>query len=87
MSSTDTSQQSDIAKMKTEPDGSFKRAASTFRSTIVKGGEFEPEMGWQPFSIHVVCSIFTVTDPQAGIISTFPTLVVSVSNQFITAER
>jgi hypothetical protein len=41
----DVSHQSDISKMKTEHDGSFKRAASSFRSTIVKGGDFEPVDG------------------------------------------
>ena len=31
--------------MKTEPDGSFKRADATFRNTIRKGSRFEPEHG------------------------------------------
>ncbi|EGO03856.1 hypothetical protein SERLA73DRAFT_130409 [Serpula lacrymans var. lacrymans S7.3] len=39
----DTSHQSDIAKLKTEADGSFKRAASVFRHFIEKGGKFEAE--------------------------------------------
>ncbi|KAF9460029.1 glutathione S-transferase [Collybia nuda] len=38
----DVTLQSDITKMKTEPDGSFKRAAASFRDTIEKGGKFEP---------------------------------------------
>ena len=29
----------------TEADGSFKRKPSTFRSTIERGGKFEPEKG------------------------------------------
>jgi glutathionyl-hydroquinone reductase len=41
----DSSLQSDIAKRKYEPDGSFKRPASVFRSFIEKGGNFEPEKG------------------------------------------
>lgn len=41
----DVTHQSDIAKMKTEPDGSFKRAAAAFRNTVEKGGKFEPEPG------------------------------------------
>jgi hypothetical protein len=45
MSTTDTTLQSDIGKMKTEPDGSFKRLDSSFRNTIEKGGKFEPATG------------------------------------------
>ena len=36
---------SDIGKMKTEADGSFKRKAATFRSFITQDGEFTPEKG------------------------------------------
>ena len=36
---------SDIGKMKTEADGSFKRKASTFRNFITQDGEFTPEKG------------------------------------------
>ncbi|KAG5637679.1 hypothetical protein H0H81_003647, partial [Sphagnurus paluster] len=43
--SKDLTHQSDITKMKTEPDGSFKRADASFRNTIEKGGPFEPELG------------------------------------------
>lgn len=43
--SRDVSGQSDIKKMTTSGDGSFKRKASTFRNTIEKGGKFEPEKG------------------------------------------
>ncbi|KAH7923082.1 hypothetical protein BV22DRAFT_1036761 [Leucogyrophana mollusca] len=42
-SARDSSHQSDIGKMKTEADGSFKRAASSFRNWIEKGTEFAPE--------------------------------------------
>ena len=45
MTSRDVSGQSDISKMSTEGDGSFKRKASSFRNTIEKGGKFEPEKG------------------------------------------
>ncbi|KLO09833.1 glutathione S-transferase [Schizopora paradoxa] len=41
----DVSDQSDITKMKRNPDGSFNRAPSTFRGTIEKGGVHEPEKG------------------------------------------
>jgi hypothetical protein len=47
--SRDVSSQSDITKMKTEPDGTFKRAAATFRDVIERGGTFEPEAGAQTF--------------------------------------
>ena len=44
-SARDTSDQSDITKMKVEADGSFKRKDMVFRNFIEKGGEFEPEAG------------------------------------------
>ena len=44
-SARDTSDQSDITKMKVEADGSFKRKDMVFRNFIKKGGEFEPEAG------------------------------------------
>ena len=44
-SSRDVSSQSDISKMKTEADGSFKRKPSSFRHSIEKGGKFPPEKG------------------------------------------
>jgi glutathionyl-hydroquinone reductase len=44
-SKKDATLQSDIAKMKHEPDGSYKRPASLFRNFIEKGGKFEAEKG------------------------------------------
>jgi putative glutathione S-transferase len=41
----DASSQSDISKLKTESDGSFKRAASSFRNFIENDGKFPPEKG------------------------------------------
>jgi hypothetical protein len=41
----DASLQSDITKFRHEPDGSFRRAPSVFRSFIEKGGQFEAEKG------------------------------------------
>ena len=43
--SQDVPSQSDITVMKLEPDGSFKRAPSSFRNFIQKGGRFPPEKG------------------------------------------
>ena len=43
--SRDVSHFSDISKSKTEPDGSFKRAPSSFRNFIQVGGQFPPEKG------------------------------------------
>lgn len=43
--SKDVSSQTDISKMKTSDDGSFKRAPMVFRNVIEKGGKFEPELG------------------------------------------
>ena len=45
MTTKDTTLQSDMTKMKMEPDGSFKRADASFRNTIAKGSQFEPEIG------------------------------------------
>ena len=45
MATKDTTLQSDISKMKTGSDGSFKRADASFRNTIAKGSQFEPEIG------------------------------------------
>ncbi|KAJ6584347.1 glutathione S-transferase [Mycena capillaripes] len=43
MTARDTTDLSDVSKMKRETDGSFKRVVSTFRSFIEKGGQFAPE--------------------------------------------
>jgi glutathionyl-hydroquinone reductase len=48
----DASLQADIAKMKTQPDGSFKRAPSSFRKFIEKGGQFEPVKGVCPSDFY-----------------------------------
>lgn len=45
MAARDVSDQSNIHKMKTESDGSFKRQASSFRDVIERGGKYEPEPG------------------------------------------
>ena len=52
MATRDVTHLSDISKGKMEPDGSFKRKASSFRNFIEKGGEFAPEKGKLP----VVCA-------------------------------
>lgn len=43
--SVDVTAQTDVNKLKTDPDGSFKRPASTFRSFVQENGEFPPEKG------------------------------------------
>lgn len=44
MSTTrDVTTQSDISKMKTEKDGSFKRLDASFRNSIAPGTKFEAE--------------------------------------------
>lgn len=52
MATRDVTHLSDISKGKMEPDGSFKRKASSFRNFIEKGGEFAPEKGELP----IVCA-------------------------------
>lgn len=51
--SQDHTHLSDIGKMKTEADGSFKRKPSTFRNQIEKGGKFEPEEGLHMFTFTI----------------------------------
>lgn len=61
----DTTSQSDLKKMKHEPDGSFKRPASSYRDWIKKGGKFEPEKGASTMcynnSSRMACSMFLQT--------------------------
>ncbi len=42
-SAKDVTSQSDITKMKREPDGSFKRLDASFRDTIAPGTQFEAD--------------------------------------------
>ena len=65
--SRDVSGQSDISKMKVEPDGSFKRAASSFRNSVQKGGQFPPEKGTPQSPLF--CS-----DPQTSRCRSLPSL-------------
>ncbi|KII86175.1 hypothetical protein PLICRDRAFT_43758 [Plicaturopsis crispa FD-325 SS-3] len=57
----DTTLQSDIAKMKTEPDGSFKRADAQFRDFIAKGNKFEPEKERYHLYVSYACPWATRT--------------------------
>ncbi|EEB90785.1 hypothetical protein MPER_10964 [Moniliophthora perniciosa FA553] len=51
--SRDVSNQSDISKSKyNDEDGSFKRAPSSFRDVIEKGGKFEPAKGIVTISMY-----------------------------------
>ncbi|VDB91266.1 unnamed protein product [Peniophora sp. CBMAI 1063] len=59
--SRDTSDQSDITKMKVEADGSFKRKDMAFRNFIKKGGEFEPEAGRYHLYVSYACPWATRT--------------------------
>jgi hypothetical protein len=45
MSSRDVTHLSDISKSRTDQQGAFKRAASTFRNFVQAGGQFPPEKG------------------------------------------
>lgn len=45
MTSRDVTALTDVAKFKTEADGSFKRQVSIFRDTISVGGKYEPAPG------------------------------------------
>jgi len=61
MTSRDTSGQSDIQKMKPEADGSFKRAPSSFRDFIQKGGKFEAKKGRYHLYVSYACPWATRT--------------------------
>ncbi|EMD35648.1 hypothetical protein CERSUDRAFT_85607 [Gelatoporia subvermispora B] len=54
-SQKDVSHLSDINKMNTEDDGSFKRKPSQFRNWISKGGEFEAEAGRYHLYVSYAC--------------------------------
>ena len=51
MATRDVSAQSNIHVMKAEPDGSFKRQASSFRDVIERGGKYEPESSTLLYSL------------------------------------
>ncbi|KAF9016168.1 glutathione S-transferase [Hymenopellis radicata] len=59
--SRDVSSQTDISKMKTSDDGSFKRAPMTFRNVIEKGGKFEPELDRYHLYVSYACPWATRT--------------------------
>ncbi|KAG2361831.1 glutathione S-transferase [Suillus spraguei] len=60
-STKDTSSQSDISKLKTESDGTFKRAASSFRNFITNDGKFTPEKGRYHLYVSYSCPWATRT--------------------------
>ncbi|KAI0261242.1 glutathione S-transferase [Gloeopeniophorella convolvens] len=53
--SRDVSVQSDISKMRTQPDGSFNRPASSFRNFIQPGGQFPPEKDRYHLYVSYAC--------------------------------
>jgi hypothetical protein len=55
MSTRDVSSQSNIAVMKVEADGSFKRKPSQFRNSITPDGEFKPEAGRYHLYVSYAC--------------------------------
>ncbi|KAM5543471.1 hypothetical protein V8D89_002722 [Ganoderma adspersum] len=61
MATRDVTHLSDISKGKTEPDGSFKRKASSFRNFIEKGGEFAPEKDRYHLYVSYACPWATRT--------------------------
>jgi putative glutathione S-transferase len=61
MSTKDVSRQSDITKMTTSADGAFKRAASSFRNVIEKGGQFPPEKDRYHLYVSYACPWATRT--------------------------
>jgi glutathionyl-hydroquinone reductase len=59
MSTTrDVSHLSDITKIPTESDGSFKRAPAVFRDHIEKGGRFQAEVGRYRLYVSYACRAY-----------------------------
>ncbi|KAF5326189.1 hypothetical protein D9611_000173 [Ephemerocybe angulata] len=80
MSARDVSSQSNIAVMKTEPDGSFKRQASSFRDVIEAGGKYEPERDRYHLYVSYACPWATrtlITRKLKGLEDIIPVTVVS----------
>jgi putative glutathione S-transferase len=66
--------------MKTEPDGSFKRADASFRNTIEKGGKFEPEPDRYHLYVSYACPWATrtlIVRKLKGLDSLIPVTIVS----------
>lgn len=57
----DVASQTDIGRMKTEADGSFNRAPSSFRNTIEKGSKFEAEKDRYHLYVSYACPWATRT--------------------------
>ncbi|KAK2461175.1 hypothetical protein APHAL10511_006702 [Amanita phalloides] len=57
----DVSHLTDIGRLNTSADGSFKRQSSNFRSFIEKGGQFEPEKGRYHLYVSYACPWATRT--------------------------
>jgi putative glutathione S-transferase len=80
MATKDTTLQSDIGKMKTETDGSFKRADASFRNMIAKGSRFEPENDRYHLYVSYACPWATrtlIVRKLKGLESIIPVTVVS----------
>ncbi|TCD60738.1 S-glutathionyl-(chloro)hydroquinone reductase [Steccherinum ochraceum] len=61
MAAKDVSGQTDITKMKEQPDGTFKRRPSSFRNHIQKGDQYEPEKGRYHLYVSYACPWATRT--------------------------
>ncbi|KAF8483816.1 glutathione S-transferase [Russula ochroleuca] len=55
MSSRDVTHLSDISKSRTDPQGAFKRAASSFRNFVQPGGQFPPEKDRYHLYVSYAC--------------------------------
>ncbi|KAN0084243.1 Glutathione S-transferase, C-terminal-like protein [Tylopilus felleus] len=79
-STQDTSLQSDIGKMKLEANGSFNRAASSFRNWIKKDGQFTAERDRYHLYVSYACPWATrtlITRKLKGLEDIVPVTVVS----------
>ncbi|KAF8438129.1 glutathione S-transferase [Boletus edulis BED1] len=79
-STRDTSLQSDIGKMKLEPDGSFNRLPSSFRNWIQKDGQFTAERDRYHLYVSLACPWATrtlITRKLKGLEDIIPVTVVS----------
>ncbi|KAJ7598950.1 glutathione S-transferase [Mycena floridula] len=80
MTTRDVSHLSDIAKMKVEPDGSFKRKDASFRNIIEKGSKFEADKDRYHLYVSYACPWATralIVRKLKGLEDIIPTTIVS----------
>ncbi|KAH0826595.1 glutathione S-transferase [Lanmaoa asiatica] len=83
-STRDASLQADIGKMKLEPDGSFNRAASSFRNWIQKDGVFAAERDRYHLYVSFACR---TSSPPFFVLLSFQPLVVAWATRTLITRK